>query len=357
MTVLYLTLMMSFSLALIARYYAMADLSAAIRIKPNRLMVMTTAAMLALVAGLRNNIGDTFFYMHSYVTDDYSLYSIVERKDIAFGLYQKLLKTWSDDPQLLILVTACITNLLIVMVLYKYARLFELSVFVYIASGAYVISMNGIRQFMAAAFVFAATKFILNGNAGKFLVVVLFASFFHQSALIMLPIYFFVRREAWTRMTFALLAIAIGIVYGFNEFQDILFSSLQNTQYAEYKTFNEGGANMLRVLFYAAPLFLAYLGREKLRKLYPKFDVIVNLSLIGVVLMLIATQNWIFARLAIYFTLYQIILLAWIVKAFREKDQKLVYLGILLIYFVFFYYENAVTLGIEYRSDYITWFN
>lgn len=105
------------------------------------------------------------------------------------------------------------------------------------------------------------------------------------------------------------------------------------------------------------PLAVAYLGRQKLSAIFSDIDVIVNMALIGFVLMLVSTQNWIFARLAIYFNLYQILLVAWIVKAFRKKDQKLIYMIVLGVYLVYFFYENVLTLGIEYRSNFITWFN
>ena len=73
------------------------------------------------------------------------------------------LQNISDDPQLLIFTTALITNVLIVIILYKYSRMFELSIYVYITSGLYTVSMNGIRQSLAAAIIFAATKYILDG--------------------------------------------------------------------------------------------------------------------------------------------------------------------------------------------------
>ena len=114
---------------------------------------------------------------------------------------------YSNDPQLLIFTTALITNVLIVITLYKYSRMIELSLFVFIASGMYTVSMNGIRQSLAAAIIFAATKYILDGNFKKFLLVILLASTIHQTALIFIPIYFIVRRKAWTRDTYILLGI------------------------------------------------------------------------------------------------------------------------------------------------------
>jgi transmembrane protein EpsG len=356
MTILWLNLIAVFLLALAARYFSVQSAVIAYSVNPNKLLAIFAALCLILISGLRNNIGDTFFYMHSYETTDFLLSIYKDQKDIGFNIFQYLLKMVSDDPQLLIFVTAFITNALIIKAFYNYARLFELAVYVYITSGAFIVSMNGMRQYLAAAIIFAATKYMLEGSWKRYICVVLLASLFHQSALIMIPIYFFVRRKAWTGTTLVLLAVAILIVSGFNQFQDILFSALKDTSYGEYQNFQEGGANVIRVAFYAFPLIIAFIGRDKLRMYYPQIDVFVNLSLIGVILMIISTQNWIFARMAIYFTLYQIVLVAWVIKVFRQKDQKLIYLVLLMIYLIFFFYETVITLGIEYRSDYITWF-
>ena len=235
--------------------------------------------------------------------------------------------------------------------------MFELSLFVYIASGLFLVSMNGIRQFLAAAVIFAATKYIFDGSWIKFSLVVLLASSFHQSALILIPIYFLIRREAWTKTTFGILGLAVIIVIGYNQFTEILFSAIEDTNYGRYATVNEGGANVMRIAVFGAPLFLAYLGRERLRELFPKCDYIVNLCLLNLVFMIIASQNWIFARFNIYFGLYQLILIAWLVKLFKERDQKFVYFAIVTCYIFYFYQEHVLSLNILYRSDYIPFFN
>lgn len=48
-----------------------------------------------------------------------------------------VIKSISDDPQVLIFTTALITNTLIVIVLYKYSRMLELSLYVYITGGLF----------------------------------------------------------------------------------------------------------------------------------------------------------------------------------------------------------------------------
>ncbi|KAA8997562.1 EpsG family protein [Paenibacillus spiritus] len=353
MTILWLQLGFAFLCALLARYYAVPALAGSLPVRPNRMLVALTAVSFIAVAGLRNNIGDTVFYVHSYEITDFTWTYALHHSDMGFSVLQMLLQQISDDPQILIFTTALITHTLIIWTFYRYSRLFELSVYAFITSGGFVVSMNGIRQYLAAAIVFAATPYIMKGNWAKYMLVVLLAALIHQSALILIPIYFIVRREAWKGSTFALLGVAVAIVIGFNQFSELLFSAIRDTKYATYQDFTEGGANVLRVFFYAIPLVIAFAGRRRLKQLYPKIDILVNLSLIGMVLMIVSTQNWIFARVAIYFNLYQILLCSWVVKAFREKDQKLVYLALLAVYVLYFFYENVISLGLIYSSDYL----
>lgn len=356
MTILWYNLAAVFTLSLFSRLSApyVQEPNTLVPIKPNKLFVFATITTLVMVSGLRSNIGDTFFYMHTFKLSDFTWEFIKNDKDIAFGFLQLLLKMISSDPQILIFTTALITNLLIILVLYKYSRLLEISLYVYITSGLFLVSMNGIRQFLAAAIIFAATKYILDGSWKRFFLVVIIASTFHQSALVFIPIYFLVRSKAWTKTTFSLLLVAVILVIGYNQFTELLFSAIGDSQYGHYQNFNEGGANILRVVVYGAPLIIAFLGREKLRLLFPKSDYIVNLSLLNVFFMVIASQNWIFARFTIYFGLYQLILIGWVIKLFREKDQKLIYYALLLCYLIYFYYEQVIALNIIYRSDFIS---
>jgi transmembrane protein EpsG len=355
MTILWINLAIVFVLSFFSRYFAAPAIvpGSTMIVKPNKMLALGVLLTLVLVSGLRTNIGDTYFYKHIYEMSDFSWSYIQSQKDMGFGIFQKILKSYSSDPQILILSTAIITNVPIVLIMYKYTRLFELSMYVYITGGLFLVTMNGMRQCLAAAIVFTATRFLLKGHFWKYALVVLFAATFHESALVLIPIYFIVRQKAWTKATFVLLAIAVLIVFGFNQFSSILFSALQDTQYGEYQHVQEQGANVLRAAVYAVPVIISFFGKEKLRKLFPESDVIVNMTILGLVFMIIATKNWIFARFSIYFDLYQCILISWIIKLFREKDQKLVYYTLLVCYLYYYFYESVISLGIIYNSDYL----
>lgn len=355
MTVLWINLAIVFLCSLVSRYFSRTLVlnGSLVSLKPNKLFALGTIISFILVSGLRNNIGDTPFYIHTYNITNFTWELVKAQDDIGFAVLQMILKRYSNDPQILIFTTALITNVLIIIGLYKYSRLFELSIYVYITGGLFLVTMNGIRQCLATAIIFTGTKYLIEGNWFKYIVLVIFASLFHQSALILIPIYFLVRYKAWSKATLILLIFSVLIVLGFNQFSSVLFSAIKDSQYGVYSNFNEGGANILRVIIFAIPLVIAFFGREKLREIYPESDIIINMAIIGLTFMIISTANWIFARFNIYFELYQIILISWIVKVFREKDQKLIYFVIILCYLAYYYFESVINLNIIYKSNYL----
>lgn len=356
MGILWINLIAVFIFSFLARYYAtpVTYHSSLPYPKPNKFLVLAALATLVTVSGLRANIGDTYFYRYAYDFNDFTWDYILSEKDIGFGLVQMLLKNYvSEDSQVLIFTTAFITNTLIVYILYNYSRMIEISLFIYITGGLFLVSMNGIRQVLAASIAFIAIKYLINGNMIRYFLVVVLASLFHQSALILLPFYFLVRAKAWSKATLGLIIISVVIVIGYDQFSSLLFAAIEDTQYGHYKDFSEGGANIIRVVVSSIPIIFAYLGRDKLREIMPFSDYIVNMSLVGLLFMVISTQNWIFARFSIYFELYQLILISWVIKLFRQRDEKFMYYSILICYIAYYYYESVISLNIVYRSDYL----
>src|SRR5690625_145635 len=199
MTILWLNLIIVFTFSFFARYFATKSSTSLtpVGIKPNKILTFGALASLVATAGLRSNIGDTFNYKNIYVENDFTWEYIFSQKDYGFGILQMVLKNYiTDDPQIMIFTSALITNVLIVIVFYNYSRFIELSLYVYITGGLFLVSMNGIRQVLAASIAFIAIRFLINGNFIKYSLIILFASTFHQSALVLIPIYFLVRFKA-----------------------------------------------------------------------------------------------------------------------------------------------------------------
>lgn len=357
MTILWINLIVVFVFALLSRYFAAysSQTITPVHIKPNKFLVFGAMITLVAISGLRSNIGDTFNYKNIYIDNDFTWDYVFSEKDYGFGILQMILKNnISEDPQIMIFTAALITNVLIVIVFYQYSRMIEISLYVYITGGLFLVSMNGIRQVLAAAIAFTAIRYLINRNWVKYTIIVLIASTFHQSALVLIPIYFLVRFRAWSKSTVLIILLAVLAVLAFDQFTSLLFKALEDTQYSDYEQFDEGGSNILRTIVASAPLIIAYFGRKKLKGIFPASDYIINMAILGLIFMLISTQSWIFARISIYFELYNLILISWIVKLFSEKEGRILYFGIVICYLIYFYYEHVINLNIQYKSNFLT---
>ena len=127
-----------------------------------------------LISAFRNDIGDTFQYKHSYSL--LNNYKFSTEGDWGFSYFQYLLYNINSDPQFLIIITSLITVGFNIYNLYHYCSYMELEIYMYITSGYFTTTMNGIRQSMLAAVVFTFTRIIEKENTILFIIAVILAS-------------------------------------------------------------------------------------------------------------------------------------------------------------------------------------
>lgn len=348
MAVFYATLILtyiSYFLARIAyekRYKAIAIMFSVI-----------VALILIFVSGMRNGIGDTAMYMHSYKLLAQNPVMPKDGKDLGFTMISLLLIQISSNPQILIFTIALITNLLNVIMFNRYRSALELQVYMYITAGYYTITMNGMRQCLAAALLFMCTPLIIKGNFKVYCILVIIISMFHGSALMLIPIYFIVREEAWSKKMIIFMIFGMACILLYDVVSPIFFKALKSTQYAEYSGYDGGGSSFIRVVVNAVPVILAYLKRKELKVLWPESNVFVNISIINTMFVAAGMFNWIFNRFTIYLQLYNFILVPFIIlKCFKGKEQRVLYFSFLICYFGFFYLEQVYALGMGYPTNF-----
>lgn len=352
MYVFYITLLLTFFIALMAR--VINGKSG----KPNMILTVIIMGILILVSGLRNGIGDTGDYKQLYRTIAAFGYVPKGSYETGFVVFLTLLTHISNNPQFMIFVNAFITNSFNIGVLRKYSSLFELQTFMYITSGYYLVTMNGVRQALVAAVLFASTRFIIEGKFTIYFLITMLMYTFHTSALIMIPVYFIARQEVWSKKTLLLFLILPLIFLFFKPLMSITFQAIEGSRYASYEgailTGGEGGASVYRVLVSVIPVVLAYLGRNKLKESWPESNVFVSMSVINLIIMIFSLINWLFARFTFYFQPYNFVLLPYMIKnLFSQQEKQFVYVLFIIFYFAFFYYEQALTMGIRYTSDFL----
>lgn len=310
--------------------------------------------ILLFVSGLREGIGDTNTYKYSYtlLANNPNLFKF--EGDFGLDLLSLVLIQISTDPQILIFITALITNLFNTITFNKYRSYLELQVYIYITSGYYTVTMNGIRQCLVAAILFACTSMIIEGKFKKYLIIVLLASTIHKSALILIPIYYISRQEVWSKQIIKLIILAvIGIVF-YNQLEPIFFKLIGNTQYGHYSEYDGGGSSFIRTVVNSIPVILAYLKKNELKEKWNNSNIFVNIAVINLVFVAFGMYQWIFNRFTLYFQLYNFILIPYIIKnCFKGKEKRLLYIGVIICYFIFFYREQVIGLNMNYTSKYL----
>lgn len=312
--------------------------------KYNNGFIILAVISLIVVSGFRYKSGTDF---HTYtemfeVTSENETLELEEQNDVGFFIMCRLLSQISQDPQIMFLATSIVTNLLIVLVLRKYSRRFELSMWLYITTFVYYSTFNGVRQWMAAAIIFTGTKYLLEErNFIKYLLIVLFASLFHGSVLIMIPVYFFINSDTFSKRNLLMIVGFVLAVFAYSEFLPILARLLEGTQYAHYVQIFEtdtNGINPLRLAVYFAPvgmfcLFYNQLNNEK----NIEIDRLLNLCIIGFLIMFMALRQVFFARLIFYFDLYYLLLIPRLVDLGDKNFKRFMYYSIAVGYFAFSY--------------------
>ena len=280
-------------------------------------------------------------------------------KDKGFSIFSIIIKTYiTSDAKLYFFIIALIQGLCLVGVYRKYSSQYVLSISLFILSTEYIAWMyNGLRQFLAACIIFAATSLLLKKKYTKYVPIILlivFASYFHQSALIVIPFVFLIQGKAWNKKTLLFILLTLLAILFVGEFTNLLDSALSDTQYSnvvtDYSSNGLGGTHPLRVLLYSIPTIIAFLGRKKIQTTKDTIiNLCVNASLISTGLYVISmfTSGMFLGRLPIYMSLYNYILLPWeIDHIIPEKYRNIAYIILILIYCVFYYFQMSITWGL-----------
>ena len=313
-------------------------------------------------AGNRKSFIDTGAYRNGFWLSPTTLAQIPEymskvTKDKGFSFVTALLHCLLGDNSVAYFTIIATFQLLIIALMYrKFSCNYWFSIFVFVASTDYLSwAQNGIRQFMAVTIAFSSTALIIRKNYVKAIIMVLIASLFHQSALIMLPVIFIVQGKPWNKKTLLAIALSLLALIFVSRFTTILNFALSDTQYtnvvSDWIQMNDDGTNPLRILVYAMPMIFSIIGRKQI-KIWddPLINVGVNASIITTCIGLISmgTSGIFIGRLPIYVSLISNgILLPWEIKyIFEEKTGKLIMGSAICCYVMFFYYQMHVAWGI-----------
>ena len=316
-----------------------------------------TMAYIAFFLGHIDSLFDLTAYEMGYKTVPYEPSQIleymktVEKYPGFFGL-EVLFKTFISTEFFHFNLTLVIFDCLAILYFYrKYSCSFSFSMFLFLASEKHIWMVNGVKQFLAVCIILCFSKYLMEKKFWKFAIGVFIASLFHTSALVVIPVYFFVHGKPWNKKMLLILFGSILAVTFVSEFTGIMEIILSDTNYDSSVLETYSGSNWLRIPIAAAPAIIALVSRKKIEDTAPKYiNICINMSLVSACIYLVAafTSGIHMGRMPIYFELYGFVSLPWLLdNAFDKETGKTVKIVCVVCYLIMYY---LISWGTPYFS-------
>lgn len=314
-----------------------------------RVLLFILFAMLSCFIGLRYGVGTDYYnYRQSYFNRiDLSWKETFNLSDPALYVLAKLGSYIWNDPVMMFMIAAVIFFALYIPTIYKYSNNFYTAIVMFIISGTMLDSCNGVRQSLAMAIIFSGYGFLRDRKFVKYTLLILLASTFHSTAIIMLPVYFLLSKNvSWWRFLIIIVA-SVALSYSYDYIFEMVETVTEKTVSLEYSYYAQS-VNVFRVAVAVAPCCLIPLiGKEGLEKC----GMSVNCVIFNAALMCITANSAFLARIGIYSTGFLCIALPDLLDHLRIRNAFVLKTVVYVCYFAYWIASIFLTANLyPYRS-------
>lgn len=287
----------------------------------------------AVISIMRSNIGtDYVMYFNGFKEMAQSGFSNMKHEDweIGYILLNKIIGIFTDRAAVLFAVTTIISLAGPFYLILRYSKNYFMSVFLFLNTYLFYLTMNYIRQGIAMSIMCFAYGFMKNcdlGNGKKlwkdknmwlFLLLVAVAATFHLPVVYMIPVFFI----SFIKLNWKTLPIyAVGLIVYFATSDFILDKLLSHfhQEYADSRFINNGIAfyyAIIPLIICVAMIALAFFLKFKLSR---SLNLLLHLTLMMGFWQIVMTKHALFERFSYYTMIYLIIAVPEAIYAFKEK--------------------------------------
>lgn len=229
-----------------------------------------------LIMGFRDNA--TISILNFRQSDEYSYRMAFNRlinspinfkniKSLEIGNY---LLTWTmanifKNSQSWIFLYSAITNYLFLNFIKKYVKPFWLGVFLYITIGVYTFQINAIRSVLAASILTLVVNPFINKKTIKVLIIVLLATSFHFSSIVLLLFYLYKNTNFMRKGIIFWLGISLLVMLKFKEITNFILIRTPYYYYIYQINNKSYGVNGYRVFLFTVIYVLILYFYKKLK--------------------------------------------------------------------------------------------
>lgn len=323
------------------------------RRKDTRLLFIILAIFIySIVIGLRNNVGiDYLNYKNLFFNDGFDINRSVEIQWLVRFLNFLNLPFYS-----LFIVSAFLQIFFFIKFYKDYKKCLSWGIFFYFTTLYFFLSMNVIRQCIAWAIFLYATRYIYKKNLLKYILLIVFATLFHKSAIILIIFYFIPKRIYLNKNIIIIfyylsLLTGVGLSHYINNTVTFIAPLIGYENYGEnieklMETISFASENSLGVakILWITINTLVIIQSKKLIEYYGKSaNIIYFLYIIGIIIDALVGGT-ILDRAAMYFLPFRIIVYSFLFTyIYKRENQFYKYLASFLgVIFITFYIYSGI---------------
>jgi len=235
--------------------------------------------------------------------------------------------------------------------IYKYSEEAYISVIALVSLGYFYFSLSGLRQTLALSIILFSYKYLIERRLIPFIIVIIFGSLFHFSAIVFLIAYPLSRMKIGWKQVVGVLA-ALVAAYLFRPQIIGLLSNLnmndQYTYYLEHGTTLTISGFLIQLFIY---LFCLYFKNDIL-KCDNKNLTLYNLLFLGLVFQAFATVIAEFFRISMYFSIFSIVLIPKAIVAEKDKYLRVIIYFVVLAALILYIMRTGSFSGFKFFWSY-----
>lgn len=306
--------------------------------------------LMVLIVLRHKTIGnDTINYMNIFDKICYmnfsELYSF--SSEIGYVMLNKIVSFFTHNPQIMIAVIGVLT---IVLFMPTYLRLLEdtgLTVALFCIMSTFTMFFSGLRQMLAIGIGLIAYHFVRKKNIWLFLLFVLIAFTFHNSAimlLLMYPIYHTKITKNW--LYFVVPAMALIFIFNKQIFSSLTFLMSESTRFVG--DIESTGAYTMIILFVLFGVFSYIVPDES--KIDDETRGLRNFLLLSIALQMFAPVNFLAMRMNYYYIIFIPLLIPKIIKYQKDEFGNVGFIArnCMVVFFIaYFLYSAHMGVGLN----------
>jgi hypothetical protein len=283
-----------------------------------------------------NNYVSFYNYLTDYTKPFLSIETNIEK---GFLLLEKLAIQFSSDYSSLLFFIAIFSVVPTIYAIHVLSYNFRTSVFIYFSLASYLFFFNGARQAIAASIFSISVIFLLKRELFKYVAVIIIASFFHRTVLIMLPFYFILNFE-FSIKRIILFSVLSFIAITFLSFFISFFDEGVSERYGEYINRGAEGGYLLGLFYIVCSFVLIFFRKFITEEDIATYDIYLNLCIFSSLVYLVVITTGVdvnFIRFTLFFTMGYILIWPIILKNHPSSNQLIFKISFYSIHILFLY--------------------